>query len=306
MLNALGVLEFVVAQGRHRLAEGVEVVEQAGLTHTGILLQRVMGANPLHRPLHARVVLFDAGVEKALEAAVGHGAQRTQAAVRRLVYLVVGVRTVDEAALVVGRRLGRERLVVGFRAGQVLAATDEFQRPLDGRVVLGHAGLEERVDEELRVGQVGPALSVVADAAEMGVLGVGRAVLQPLEELGGVLDDRVVLAALVGLLEGHQGDAGGVVGQALTVDAAVLFDALFQVLQPLGDDRIVVAVAVAEQGGDDQGGDARPGGARRPAAVLALVLFEKGVALVEHGPHVLGVGADGVGRRRPKGDDAER
>src|SRR5207248_5300867 len=40
----------------------------------------------------------------------------------------------------------------------------------------------------------------------------------------------------------------------------------------------------------------------RPAAVLALAPFEEGVALVEHGLHVLGVGADGGGRRRQGGD----
>ena len=43
----------------------------------------------------------------------------------------------------------------------------EEQGVLDGRVVLGHAGGEQRLEDELRVGQVGAlALAVVGDAAE--------------------------------------------------------------------------------------------------------------------------------------------
>jgi hypothetical protein len=58
------------------------------------------------------------------------------------VSLVVGVRTIDEAALVVLGGFGRKRLVLRFTR-KVLTAADEGQRPLDGRVVLWHPGLDQ-------------------------------------------------------------------------------------------------------------------------------------------------------------------
>src|SRR5581483_7894277 len=127
-------------------------------------------------------------------------------------------------------------------------------------------------------------------------------------EGGAVLEDGVVLAAAIGLAEGHQGHAGGVVGQLLVVDAAVALDALRQVIEALGDDGVVGAVAVAQQAGDDDGGDAGAGDARREAAVLALVLLEVVPGLLDQRPHLLGVGAGragGAGLER-RGQDGGR
>ena len=76
-----------------------------------------------------------------------HEAQRTQAALRRLVGVVGRFqrRVSQTAPVVVGRFLGK-RLVVGL-AGQVLAAADEGQGTLHGGVALRHPrglhGVEE-------------------------------------------------------------------------------------------------------------------------------------------------------------------
>ena len=93
---------------------------------------------------------------------------------------------------------------------------------------LEHAGRDHGVEKILGVRQIGPALAIVADAAELDVAFL-VGVLQLFEEGGGVFDDGVVLAVIVRFLEGHDGDAGGVVGQSLVVDAAVGLDALFQI-----------------------------------------------------------------------------
>ena len=84
---------------------------------------------------------------------------------------------------------------------EVLAAADEDQRLLEGRVVLGHAGRHQGVEEELRVGQVGPRLAVVAGPAVEVVLRVLALALVPLqlaEELGRVGDDGLVAVAVGG------------------------------------------------------------------------------------------------------------
>src|SRR5262249_12690659 len=75
VLDALGVHKAVVAQRRHRLAEGVVIIEQARLPHAGVLIERIMPANPVHRALDARVVLAHAGVQEALQPTVGHRPQ---------------------------------------------------------------------------------------------------------------------------------------------------------------------------------------------------------------------------------------
>src|SRR5262245_9145926 len=167
VIGTLGVRERVFAEGVHGLGEGVVVVVQAALLLAGVLVEGVVPPHPVHRPLDARVVLIDAGVQEALQAAVGHRAGGAQAALGGLVGVLVGVgRVVDQAAPVaVGGLLG-EGLVVGL-AGQVLAAADELHRLDDGGVVARHAGGDQGVDEELRVGHVGPALGAVADAAEL-------------------------------------------------------------------------------------------------------------------------------------------
>src|SRR5262249_32098182 len=153
-------------------------------------------------------------------------------------------------------------------------------------------GGDHRFDEHLRVGQVRPRLLVVADAAELHVL-VVVLLLQALEVGTGVLEDGVVLLVPVGLLQRHDGNAGGVVGQAgvLVVDAAVLLDVVFKVLNRLGDGGVVGADAVADHGGDDQRGTAGAGEFGRPAAVGGLGLFQVGDGLVGDGFHFLRVGA---------------
>src|SRR5262249_35494101 len=126
-------------------------------------------ANPAERRLDARVVLGDAGIEEALEAGVGHAADGAKSAFGRFVFLIIGVeRVVDEAALVVlGGFLGKGLIILFAR--EILAAADELQRTLDGRVVLRYAGGEQAIDEILRVRQVRPRLAVIADAAVFGI-----------------------------------------------------------------------------------------------------------------------------------------
>src|SRR5579884_593193 len=51
---ALGVLEGIFAQGGHRLAEGVVVIKESSLAHAGVLVERVMAANPVDGALAAR------------------------------------------------------------------------------------------------------------------------------------------------------------------------------------------------------------------------------------------------------------
>src|SRR5262249_12324309 len=98
--------------------------------------------------------------------------------------------------LVVGRGLLGEGLIVGL-AGQVLAAADELHRPLEGGVVLGHAGGDEGVDAILGVGQVGPFALAVADTAVLDVL-ILHVLLQLLEQAAAALEDGVVAAIAVG------------------------------------------------------------------------------------------------------------
>src|SRR5207237_5200005 len=85
MLLAAGIGEWVLAPRGHGFAEGVIVVVQARFAHADVLFERVVAAHPIDGRLDARIVLADAGVEKAFEAAVGHRAQRAQAAFGSLV-----------------------------------------------------------------------------------------------------------------------------------------------------------------------------------------------------------------------------
>ena len=92
-------------------------------------------------------------------------------------------------------------LIVVF-AVEVLAAADEDQGLLQGRVVRADAGGFEGVEEHLRVGQVGTRFAVVAGPAEEVVLAVLPSLfvpLQLLEKFDRVADDRLVLVRLIGL-----------------------------------------------------------------------------------------------------------
>src|SRR5262249_26512932 len=184
---------------------GVVVVVQAPLCphfrHAGVLVNTVILADPLVGLLEARVVARDAAVDQALDAGVGHAAVARQAAVGGGVVLHLGRAAaggaVDEAAVV---DLVAPLLVVGL-ALEVLAAADEAQRFLHRRVVARYARGLERVEEELRVRQVGPRLAVVAGAAVEVVgrlLAVVLVPLQLLEELDGVADDGLVAVAVGG------------------------------------------------------------------------------------------------------------
>src|SRR5262249_22398568 len=128
------------------------IVVKPRLAHARILIERVVPANPVHCSLDAWVALANAGVEKALESAIGHAAQRSQAAGRGFVgILVFFERMVSEAAFIFLGRLLREWLIIGF-ARQILTAAHEDERLLDGRVVLGDSGSNERFNAKARVG----------------------------------------------------------------------------------------------------------------------------------------------------------
>src|SRR5262249_54667444 len=148
----------------------------------------------------------------ALDAGVGHAAVAGQRAVGVwTVYLgLASVRCgVDEAAVV---DLAGPGLVV-LLALEVLAATDEDSGLLQGRIVLRNASGGGGVGKNLRVGEIGPRIAVVAGAAvEIALFGFAFALvpLEVLEELGRVTDDALVAVA-VGGDEGHDVDAGDVV-----------------------------------------------------------------------------------------------
>src|SRR5262249_9489177 len=152
---------------------------------------------------------------------------------------------VNEAALIVlGSFLG-EALIVEF-AGQILAAADKLQGFLDRRIVLGNAGSNQGLDGKGAVGHIRRFLAVVAKAAELGLLRIGVSLIEldTLDEIGRFFEKVIVFAVLVGLLESHDGHAGGVIGEELGIDAAVLLDLFFQVGNGLGQERLLGAVAV--------------------------------------------------------------
>src|SRR5579884_1820185 len=57
VLRAAGVLEAILAPGLHCLAEGVVVVIEPLVPHAGVLIERVMPADPADGGLHPRVLL---------------------------------------------------------------------------------------------------------------------------------------------------------------------------------------------------------------------------------------------------------
>src|SRR5208282_5037260 len=101
------------------------------------------------------------------------------------------------------------------------------------------------------------------------------------EENASVFQNRVVLATAVGFAEGHDGDAGGVIGQAFVIDAAVLLDALFQILQGAFNNRFPGTYAIAKKRGRNDSGDPRPGPLGREASINGLLGFEKSKGLVD-------------------------
>src|SRR5262249_32273098 len=129
----------------------------------------------------------------------------------------------------------------------VLATAHEYQGLLDGRIILGNARGQQSLDGKRAVGHIRrllALLAVVAEASKFGILGIGIVELDALDEIAGFLEKVVVFAVLVGLLEGHDGNAGGVVGQELGVNAAVLLDLFFQVAERLRQEGLLGAVAI--------------------------------------------------------------
>ena len=225
--------------GHHRLlrdgqgpGHGVVVVVQPLLAEAGVLVERPVAADPVEGGADADVVWREARVEHALEAGVGHRPVAAEAAGRPHDDLLTPAalaggfarhrlspvgRRVDEAA-VVARPFG---LVGGL---EVLGPRDEGEGPLTGRLIGAHPGVVERIEQHLRVGEIGPAAVAVAGAAEPVLPGREPLALIPLLDHKPLAALLQVVAQVVGLDAGQGAhDRGGhVVGEVAAVERAVL------------------------------------------------------------------------------------
>jgi hypothetical protein len=166
-----------------------------------------------------------------------------------------------------------------FPALEVLAAADEDEGLLEGRIVLRGARGLERFEEERGVGKVGARLAAgiprAAVVIAVRLLAPDHLVpLVRLQVLGGVADHRLVLVRLVRGLQSHDVDAGHVIHLDRVIVAGDV--PLLGINQGLDEPdsfghRLVFGVrARANQAGDDDAGDAAVLWLRAPASILVL------------------------------------
>lgn len=175
----------------------MQVVEDALLTDTGVLVEGPVVADPLERRRDSRIGLVETGEEQALEARVGHRPVASQAAGDALGHRLAGAafagrvacerlatvrRGVDEPT-VVGSRL---RPVGGVGRLVVLRAAQEHEGPLHDGLVGADARVVERVEHHLGVREVGPTVTAVSGAAEPVAGGSDALALIPL-----ILDESI-------------------------------------------------------------------------------------------------------------------
>ncbi len=113
-----------------------------------------------------------------------------------------------------------------------MASTDEGESSLVGGIILGDAGRLECFEEVGGVGEIWPRFGSVAGTAELRAGRVDTFPLIPLillEVLSSAVDDFLILAILIGGVEGEQSDGGRVVSiGAGNVDATILLGMFFR------------------------------------------------------------------------------
>ena len=250
------------------LSEYVIVVIQPGVAHARIGGHVVMLLDPAHRRLDPGIVGAHAGVDHALQAGIGHRAVAPQAPFGGFVghAHAPGGRGIVKAAVgVLGGKFGG--VVFAF---QVLAAGDEDQSLLHGRVVGTVAGRPQGIDQEAGVREVGPLSLAIAGAAVFHAVGIFPQSFAPLGRFHvavGSTDQLFVPAVAIGRGETHDCHAGLIVAveSSLLIDPPIGMHKAFQIFQTFGNQRVVGRQPNSEQACRNHGRHAGAGGGRERA-----------------------------------------